>query len=71
MDTVKFKVSGMTCGHCQMAVKKALESIEGVKSATVDLEKGMATVEADTSMVSTGQMIEAIDEAGYQAVLAD
>ena len=37
-------IEGMMCGHCEAAVKKALEAIEGVESATVSHEKGTAVV---------------------------
>jgi len=32
------------CGHCEAAVKKALEAVEGVSSAEVSHEKGTAVV---------------------------
>jgi Cu2+-exporting ATPase len=38
------KIEGMMCGHCEMRVKKALEGIDGVKTATVDHVKGTAVV---------------------------
>ncbi len=38
------KIEGMMCGHCENAVKKALEAIEGVESAEASHEKGEAVV---------------------------
>ena len=38
------EITGMMCGHCEMAVKKALEAVDGVKSADVSHEKGTAVV---------------------------
>ena len=38
------EITGMMCGHCEMAVKKALEAVEGVESADVSHEKGTAVV---------------------------
>ncbi len=57
------KVEGMTCGHCQKAVKEALER-QGAQSVQVDLQKGLATVEGN---ISTEQLIAAVVEEGYQA----
>ena len=37
-------VEGMMCGHCENAVKTALEKLEGVASAEADHEKGIARV---------------------------
>ena len=38
------EITGMMCGHCEMAVKKALEAVDGVVSADVSHEKGTAVV---------------------------
>lgn len=36
------KIEGMMCGHCEMAMKKALEALSGVEKAEVSHEKGTA-----------------------------
>ena len=41
---VTMKIEGMMCGHCEAAVKKALEAIPTVVSAEVSHEKGTAVV---------------------------
>lgn len=38
------EITGMMCGHCEMAVKKALDAVDGVESADVSHEKGTAVV---------------------------
>ena len=38
------EITGMMCSHCEMAVKKALEAVDGVESADVSHEKGTAVV---------------------------
>lgn len=38
------EITGMMCGHCEMAVKKALEAVDGVDNADVSHEKGTAVV---------------------------
>ena len=38
------EITGMMCGHCEMAVKKALEAVDGVENADVSHEKGTAVV---------------------------
>ena len=59
-------VEGMTCHHCVMAVTKALESVDGVRSAQVDLDAGSARVEGEGDVEA---MIAAVQEEGYQASL--
>ena len=41
---VTMKIEGMMCGHCEAAVKKALEALPTVESAEVSHEKGTAVV---------------------------
>ncbi len=42
--TKTMKIEGMMCGHCEAAVKKALEALDGVAGAEVSHEKGTAVV---------------------------
>jgi copper chaperone CopZ len=64
---IELKVTGMSCGHCEMRVKKALESVKGVQSAKADHEKGVAVVKADDS-VTNDSLIEAVNATGlYEA----
>jgi len=63
----RLDVQGMTCGHCSAAVKRALEAVPGVDSATVDLDAGSATV-AGSAPVDA--LIEAIGAEGYKAAPA-
>jgi copper chaperone len=41
---LKLKVSGMTCGHCVLAVTKAIRSIPAVEDVAVDMQRGEVTV---------------------------
>jgi copper chaperone len=66
-DEIILKVEGMTCGHCQMHVEKALSELKGVKKATVDLGKKTATVIYEAGTVTKDQMVKAVEEAGYKA----
>lgn len=63
----KLNVTGMTCGHCQNAVKNALEEVTGVETAQVDLENGTATV---AGAADVNALLAAVQEAGYDATVA-
>ena len=67
MKTTELNVSGMTCGHCQTAVTKALRSVEGVTDAHVDLASGKAPV---TGTPDTQALVAAIIDEGYGAQVA-
>lgn len=58
-------VDGMMCMHCAGAVKKALEAINGVKSAEVNLSKKSVTLEL-TLPVSDETLRAAVEKAGYK-----
>ncbi len=64
--TTDLKVTGMSCGHCEMRVKMALEKVPGVKEAKADHEKDLAivTTEGDVDMDA---MVQAVKDAGYEA----
>lgn len=58
-------VEGMMCQHCVAHVKKALEGIEGVEEAIVDLDAGTATVKLSHD-VSDDTLSAAVVDAGYE-----
>ncbi len=63
----KLNVTGMSCGHCQKAVKEALEEVQGVSTVEVDLAAGTATVEGAAPLDA---LVAAVREAGYEAAVA-
>ncbi|MFQ3544797.1 copper chaperone CopZ [Halobacillus rhizosphaerae] len=62
------EVNGMTCEHCEKAVKGALEELEGVHGVDVDVSSGKVDVTYDESYVSKSLMKEAIEAQGYEPV---
>jgi copper chaperone len=67
MTTTTLKIDGMTCGHCVAAVTRALESAEGVASATVDLQAGRAVVEYDETRTRPDVLTSVVMDEGYTA----
>lgn len=65
-ETIELRVEGMTCGHCEQAVKRALEALPGVKEAQVSAAKGVATVKAEPGRFDRDRAAKAIEEAGYK-----
>lgn len=60
------KIEGMTCSHCQNAVTKALNALDGV-TATVNLEEKTASIISNGS-VDDAALKQAVLDAGYQVV---
>lgn len=65
-DTIK--VEGMSCGHCQMRVKKAVEAVEGVQKADVNLQTKQVTIDYEEGKANLEKVKAAIKEAGYEPV---
>ena len=65
--TKTIKIDGMMCPHCEAAVKKALEAIDGVTSATASHTEKQATVELSKD-VDTEVLEQAVVDAGYTII---
>lgn len=59
------EIKGMMCGHCQAAVKKALESVDGVTEAIVSYEEGSALVKMSTA-VADDVLKAVVEEKDYE-----
>lgn len=57
-----FRVEGMTCGSCAIAVKHVLTNIDGVADARVSYEENKAVVSFDATRVRPEQIIRAFEE---------
>ncbi|MBC8590356.1 heavy-metal-associated domain-containing protein [Wansuia hejianensis] len=62
-------VEGMSCGHCEAAVKKALGELEEVRDVQVDL--GSKKVEVHGEGLVDEKLKTAIEDAGYDLVKID
>ncbi len=62
---MKLRITGMTCPHCEMSVRKAISSVEGVtRVVSVDRILGEALVEGSPNPAS---LVEAVKQSGYKA----
>jgi copper ion binding protein len=62
-----FQVTGMTCAHCERAIREEVGQVAGVERVDVDLSTGTVTVVADRPVDRT-DVAAAVDEAGYRLV---
>ena len=65
--TKTMKIEGMMCGHCEAAVKKALEALDGVASAEVSHEKETAVVTLEKD-VDNAVLTKAVEDKDYKVV---
>jgi copper chaperone len=62
------KVEGMTCGGCEVAVRRAAKQVDGVKDVTASAAKGTADVTYDASKTNPEAIAKAITEnSGFKA----
>jgi copper chaperone CopZ len=64
-----YNVSGMTCTGCANKVRNLLGEMSGIDQVDVDLSAGRVTLQADQH-VADAHIIDALEEAGYEAVRA-
>lgn len=65
--TSTFQVTGMTCGGCEVGVRRVLKKLEGVEAVEASYEDGTATVTYRVEEVTPDDIIAAIEELGYTA----
>ena len=65
METIQFKVDGMSCGGCVKGVTAALSAVDGVDQVQVDLESAQATVQYDPARANVAQLHQAVESAGF------
>ena len=58
----QFTVTGMTCGHCEAAVTRAIKQIDGGAQVKIDRASGQVEVQTDSARDA---IAKAITEEGY------
>lgn len=71
METIILNIGGMTCGGCVKSVTKVLEALDGVAKAEVSLENATAAVTFDAGKIQADDLIEAVEDAGFDAKTAE
>ena len=63
-DTI-LEVAGMTCPSCIRHVTSALSELDGVDTIDVKLHDGLVHVKHDKALAPIGNLIRALEDAGY------
>ncbi len=64
MAEITLEIEGMSCQHCVMRVKKAIDGIDGVSSS--DVSTGSARVIYDDSKTDGDAIEKAVQDTGYK-----
>ncbi|GMG70258.1 heavy metal translocating P-type ATPase [Tetragenococcus halophilus] len=64
-----FDIEGMTCASCVQAIEKSVGKVEGVQEVAVNLATEKMNVSYDEDAINAGDIIKAVQDAGYQAAV--
>lgn len=67
MAANEYKVTGMTCGHCEMSIREEVSEVAGVESIDVSAQTGKLVVSGE-GQIDDAEVLAAVEEAGYSAV---
>ena len=65
LQIISLDVEGMTCASCVNRIERYLNKVEGVAEASVNLATERAKVSFDGSKVAVGDLVGAVERAGY------
>lgn len=63
MTKQNFKINGMSCQHCVKAVENEISKLN---LNSYEVEIGLAEIEYEETIVEESEIIQAIEEAGYE-----
>lgn len=66
MITTNYRVTGMTCGHCEASVREEVGAVAGVKTVHVSASAGTMTV-TSAAELDQAHIVTAVRDAGYTA----
>lgn len=64
LNTIRLKVEGMTCSHCEASVTRNLKKLEGVEEVFAD--KNTSEVQVKGTKINLAEIEKIINEIGYQ-----
>lgn len=71
MKETDLGIEGMTCASCSARVERALNRLDGVEEASVNLASERATVRFDDEALDAGALAETVSDSGYTPVISE
>ena len=69
MAVTEYKVTGMSCGHCEASVRGEVSKLAGVEDVQVSAAAGTLKI-VSSAEIADEAVFAAVDEAGYSAARA-
>jgi Cu+-exporting ATPase len=70
-DEITLRIYGMTCSSCTSTVETELGKMPGISAVAVSLATETAKISFDRGLVGPREMVERVEELGFDAVLSD
>ncbi|KAG5634509.1 hypothetical protein H0H81_001702 [Sphagnurus paluster] len=70
-DTVTLRIYGMTCSSCTSTIESGLSSVPGITSVAISLATETCTIDFDRALIGPREMVERIEDMGFDAMLSD
>ncbi|KAH7890811.1 E1-E2 ATPase-domain-containing protein [Phlebopus sp. FC_14] len=70
-DVVTLRIYGMTCSSCTSTVENGLRQMPGLNSVAVSLATETAKIDFEPSIVGPREIVERIEDLGFDAILSD
>jgi len=65
--TKTYSVPDVSCGHCKMAIERAVGAMDGVDRVEVDVERKSVSIDFDETVTNEEAILETMKEEGYPA----
>ncbi|KAG6909357.1 hypothetical protein DXG01_000957 [Tephrocybe rancida] len=70
-DTVTLRIYGMTCSSCTSTIESGLSAVPGITSIAISLATETCTIDFDRALIGPREMVERIEDMGFDAMLSD
>lgn len=68
MENKKFNIKGMTCTACAATIERRLDKLAGIDTVAVNFATEQMHISFDDAALSTGEILSAVKDAGYEAI---
>ena len=65
--TKTYSVPDVSCGHCKMAIERAVGAVNGVNRVEVDVERKSVDIDFDETVATEEAILATMEEEGYPA----
>ena len=66
MNQIVLNVPDISCNHCKMSIEGAVNELDGIESAVVDIEGRNVAVAFDDANLTRDAIVSAIEAQGYE-----